>query len=719
MVGKQFDRSDVNETHNPGKSVSRGRSNVGSQPIQPLKISAFSKRREVPVKDTHTDTVLASAKNSDSTVAPHAPALASKTIELGKSGKPTKSAKLAKSTKAKASRPAYRLPPVDLFNLQRTIVQQCLVPTLKSKMLRMSIAWLGAVAAIGSATGLAFLWLASPPPPTDCQTVTLQSPEAHRLYCAQEKANSGKLDDLVAGMKLLQQWTPEQPLYREARQAIDDWSALVLLSARGRMAKGDVKQAIEAANQIPAASEVYLEAQEEIAQWRQEWQHGDVIYAKAQEAIKAQNWKLASQQVLELGYLNHEYWRIQQADGLSKQIVVEKQARISLTQAQKVAKGGTPEVLGQALALVKQIPSNTYASPEAQTVLQQWSQTLINVGLQQWRDGDRPGAMATALQIPLNPSLPSEGRDLIQFSQAQTLANKSLTSTQTEPTWSEIWSLLEALAAIQQIAPESIFYADAQAEREIWQAQLEDLKQLGLAHLTASLNDRSALQFAIAQANLIRVDRPRSTQAQTLIAQWNQKIQQLDDQPYLARAQNWAASGQIPDLRTAIAQANQIPTDRAAWQQAQGLIAQWYQQIQTIEDQPILDKAQALAKQGKLNEAIAVAEKIQPNRALYNQAQTGINDWKNKLRDAEIAADQPILDRAYGLAARQRLTMAIEVASQIAPDRALYDEAQAAIDIWTDERDSIWQVWADDPSLIEEANSDAPEEDYNEPGSSE
>lgn len=132
-----------------------------------------------------------------------------------------------------------------------------------------------------------------------------------------------------------------------------------------------------------------------------------------------------------------------------------------------------------------------------------------------------------------------------------------------------------------------------------------------------------------------------------------------------------------------------------------------------------MDKAQALAKQGKLNEAIAVAEKIQPNRALYNQAQTGINDWKNKLRDAEIAADQPILDRAYGLAARQRLTMAIEVASQIAPDRALYDEAQAAIDIWTDERDSIWQVWADDPSLIEEANSDAPEEDYNEPGSSE
>ncbi|PSB04920.1 hypothetical protein C7B76_31930, partial [filamentous cyanobacterium CCP2] len=95
---------------------------------------------------------------------------------------------------------------------------------------------------------------------------------------------------------------------------------------------------------------------------------------------------------------------------------------------------------------------------------------------------------------------------------------------------------------------------------------------------------------------------------------------------------------------------------------------------------------------------IDAAAKIQPNRALYEQAQAGINEWKGKIRAAEIAEDQPILDRAYGLAARQRLSMAIDVAAQIAPGRALYSEAQAAIDVWSRERDSLWKIWDNDPA---------------------
>jgi uncharacterized protein (UPF0548 family) len=116
------------------------------------------------------------------------------------------------------------------------------------------------------------------------------------------------------------------------------------------------------------------------------------------------------------------------------------------------------------------------------------------------------------------------------------------------------------------------------------------------------------------------------------------------------------------------------------------LIAKWTRQVQTIEDQPILNQARALAKQSKWTEAIQTANKIRADRALYKDAQAAANDW---IAQIQIAQDQSLLDEARGLADRGRLTRAISLASEIGYGRALYDDAQSAIARWSDQRDTI------------------------------
>ena len=132
--------------------------------------------------------------------------------------------------------------------------------------------------------------------------------------------------------------------------------------------------------------------------------------------------------------------------------------------------------------------------------------------------------------------------------------------------------------------------------------------------------------------------------------------------------------------------ASQVPQGRALRIEAQTRIADWTREIQEIQDRPIIDEAIALGNQGQLLEAIAIAQQIQPDRALYSRAQTLAQEWT---RTIQIAEDQPIFNQAKDLAYEGKLTRAINLANQIAPGRALYDEVQHAIGLWKVEREYI------------------------------
>ena len=530
-------------------------------------------------------------------------------------------------------------------------------------------------------------WLTRIPPLPNCEEISTYSADSDRLYCAKTLAETKAADHLTAAIALAAPWPETHPLYAESQPLLASWSKALLDVARNHVHKGQLAVAVGLAEQIPETSPTYSDAQASIQGWQAEWERGQAIQAHVQQSIQSRDWRQAREALQGLKQLYTDYWLQHQFRRLQQQIRIEQQAWSQLEQARELAYFGQPEGLGAAIALARQINLQSRAWVEAKDEIDGWSHDLLFYSFKRWELGDLDGAISAVQQVPADPTLAPEAQDLIQFSHAQRLASSV---SNWRPSLEQIFYLLEAITATQQIPARSPFYQSAQTNLQNWREQLKDLIHLQLATLVAGLGRQSTYQLAIQQAQLISPDRPQRTQAQTLVAHWRKEIQRLQDWPYLRRADRLAAVGTIPALQAAIAEARKVELGRALRIEGQTRIWAWTNQIQVIEDQPILNQANRLASQGKLRQAIETADKIQSDRALYATAQTSIKDW---IRRIQIVEDSPILRDAEELAAEGSLTAAIAVAAQIAPGRALYAEAQTAIAIWEAEREYIWSIW--------------------------
>lgn len=486
--------------------------------------------------------------------------------------------------------------------------------------------------------GGALLWLLSLPPAIDCKQISALSPDMERLQCAQQAAQSGELPKLLEGMKTLEQWTPDNPLYGEAQRLMTEWSNSILTYARQKMQQSDYKGAVELAKQIPKSSPAYPDAQAQITEWQKEWQQFEKIYVAAQQALKSQNWNVALEQILALREADFTYWRSQQANALSQQLSDEKEARKLLQQANNLARSGSPEQLSTAITLLSQIKRKTFTWAEAQVNFQRWSENLLGIGFQHWQKGGLDQAIATAKRVSLNPDLAEEAENLIWLSHATKLRVGSVGDWEVSPT--QLFKLVSASVIAAQIQPESRFYPQAQASLKSWRSQLQNVTQLQVAQMIANFWHPLSLQVAVDQAKQIPPKTPQRLQAQTLVAYWTREIERIEDRPYLTHARKLAEQGTIVSLQAAIAQAKQIRKGRALHGEAQSLIYAWGQQVEILEDQPILLNAQGLARQGRLNDAIQTAAQITPGRALYLEAQAAINDWSIEIRNLQNARYQ-------------------------------------------------------------------------------
>ncbi|MEX0267565.1 hypothetical protein AB3R30_00340 [Leptolyngbyaceae cyanobacterium UHCC 1019] len=517
----------------------------------------------------------------------------------------------------------------------------------RTKSWRWLLVSAGIFCVVGS-IGTAALWLLTTPPPSaDCQKTSSLSTEMEQLYCAQEAARSGELPKVLAGMDALDQWTPDHPLYREAQRLIAEWSQPILTAAHDRITQSDLKGAVELASRIPKTSPLYAEAQTDIAQWRQFWQKGEAIATTVQAALKAQQWNIAAERIGLLREFSQDYWRYERATALTQQLESEQRSRRYFAQAQDVAKLSQPQQLGAAIAGVSRMDTKTHAWSDAQKLLSQWSETLLSLSYQNWVKGNLAQSMALAKLVIPNPKLTQTAQDLLWLSQAR---SHSLDSRATlKPTVPQLWNLTAAIATADLLQPDSRYYPQAQANLKSWKAQLQDLTLLQLGWAVSSLQHPQALKLALWQGQQITRDRPRRAQAQTLVAYWQQALLKSEDLPYLAYARKLADKRSIPSLQAAIAQANGVAVGRPLRQEARTLIAAWTGNLQTIQDQPILDRAWTLASQGNLNGAIQTAAEIAPNRSLYGQAQGAIATWQSEIRAAEIArirAQEAALERS-------------------------------------------------------------------------
>ncbi|PZV10089.1 MAG: hypothetical protein DCF22_17355 [Leptolyngbya sp.] len=517
--------------------------------------------------------------------------------------------------------------------LEKTNPPRSLWSRTKSwRWLLVSISIFSVVGSIGAAA----LWLLTTPPPSaDCQKISSLSTDMEQLYCTQEAARSGELPKLLAGMDTLNRWAPDHPLYREAQRLIAEWSQPVLTAARDRITQSDLTGAVELASRIPKTSPLYLEAQADITKWQRFWQKGEAIATAAKTAMKAQQWGITAEKIGLLREFTQDYWRYERTNALTQQLESEQRSRRYFAQAQEVAKPYQPEQLGAAIAVVSRMDTKTYAWADAQKMLSQWSETLLSLSYQNWVKGNLAQSMTLAKRVAPNPKLTQTAQDLIWLAQARSHSLGSRTTL--KPTLPQLWNLTAAIATAELLQPASRYYPQAQANLKSWKAQIQDFTLLQLGWAVSSLPQPQALQLAIWQGQQITSDRPRRAQAQTLVAYWQQALLKSEDLPYLAYARKLADTRSIPALQAAIAQATVVQAGRPLHPEAQTLVAAWTGTIQTIQDQPTLDRAWALASQGNLNGAIQTAAGIAPNRSLYGQAQGAIASWQAEIRAAEIA----------------------------------------------------------------------------------
>ena len=525
----------------------------------------------------------------------------------------------------------------------------------------------------------AFLWLLTMPPPPNCQQLSPLAADGERLYCAQQAAKSGKLEQLESAIALVQAWPKEHPLYSQGQHLIGEWSKAMLGFARAKIELGDLKGALAIVAKIPKTSPSYPEVQEAVTAWEKNWQEGQKLYDTALAALKSEDLKKAWDYAQALFKLENIFWSQKRYNELIQQISLERNGWQRLQEARDLAQDGTPQKFAEAIVLARKIDSQLFARAKAEKEIEGWSRTLLAMATKRLGAKDLPGAIEAASVVPQDSPLFAEAQDLMQLGRAQAVTWNQSIST---PLAQHIFSLLEGQGAASKIAPGRPLYKQAQVQIENLQVQFQDLLRLEVASTIASFGQVGAFQVAIEQAQTIGQKQPRRVHAQTLVAAWRREIQRIEDKSFVTLAKQLAEAGTVEGLKGGIAQVLLISQNRPRRVEAQTLLAQWTKRIEVIQDQPFLDEAIALAKQGKLGAAIEKASEIKSGRTLYAKAQDNVYEWVSEL---QVAQDRPILDRAAELASGGSLSAAIDMASQIGYGRALHSEAAGAIGRWSAE----------------------------------
>ncbi len=497
------------------------------------------------------------------------------------------------------------------------------------------ITLMSCLAASGAALG-AFLWLINLPPTANCDNTATVTTDRAQLFCAQTAAESGELSDVLAALDLTSGWSSEHPLYYEVQPLIEQWSWVVLTAAEQELrANGTMAEAQGLVSHIPPHSSVFAQAQETMGRWQSEWEQGEAIMTTANEALEQKDWATASKQVQALAELKNSHWRVEQVQALARQIRQERRAQDLLNEAIATATLGGSDRLGAALRTASQIDENTYAHGHAQPYLNRWSDLLLKLGLDKWYASDLNAAIALGRSAALNPDRAKSAQELIWLSQARQLAQQSLVTWRTSP--DQLVSIYRAMLMANRVPQDSPYYGQAQSSVATWRGHLGDLAQLQTAQAVGTVRDIDALKVAIGQAETVPLGHPRRVQAQTMMAHWRQEIERLEDRPQLIKAHGLAQDKTLDGLRQAIQTANTIPLHRALRGEAQNWAYVWTNDLQVIEDRPMLDRARSLAAQGNLFQAIAEASGVKSGRALHGEARAAIANWQRQIAAAERA----------------------------------------------------------------------------------
>ena len=512
-----------------------------------------------------------------------------------------------------------------------------------------------------------------------------------RIYCAELAANKQTVDNLLEAIALLKELPPDHPMKAQVDEYLAQWSKDILALGDDSFQKGQLETAIATARRIPANTSAQALVEKQIKKWQDVWQKADALYQQAEQALRDGNWPVATRFSSQLLNIENRYW----AESKYTEILEKgKQAREDakqLNRAYQLVSMGSISNLIEAIEIAKSVNPNSYAYNPAQKIIQDASQKLLGIARTSLDNEDWRGIIQIANRLSRVIDTP-EAKRLDDLAQAIAKSQEGTAA-----------GLEAALARLDRIDRTSPFYDRIQRLSLRWRRDIEGLSSLERARQLASSGQNADLVAAIAQARLVPQSSPRFNEAITQIRRWTEQVEGSEDRPILARAEQLAAGGGAQTYQAAIQQASLIGPNRALYKDAQEKISRWSTSLETNQDQPYLDQAQALARVGNYQDAINFVSQIPSGRSLYNQAQANIRTWQASLNNqnrtttpvpevpsipsspevtnSRIDGGADILVTAQGQAGTN-LQEAIATAQTIPNISSAYTTAQAQIQEW-------------------------------------
>lgn len=511
---------------------------------------------------------------------------------------------------------------------------------------------------------------------------------SRRIYCAQIEAEQGTVDSFLRAINLVEALPNNHPLRDEINNNVEEWAVAILDIAEKEFQRGELEAAIKTARRIPDHVQVYEVVEERIEKWRNIWREGEEIFANVEQELRQSDWNRAFREAVKLLDLSNKYWASTKYNETVENIQIAQEESRQLDNAYAILRRGGIDNWLAAIADAEKITPQSYAYQEAQDLIEDATEKITDY-VTGLIDNRQWSELADVTnRIPASLELSDEVNDWKTFASAGLDAKMGT-----------VENLELAILAVEAIEPDRPLYQDAQDLIHRWQLEIEDVTQLQEARTIAAGGSNDDLNQAIAAADMIPASNPRYSEARQEINQWRRTIQLREDQPILDQARSLARGGSISDLRQAIAQAQLIGPNRALSEEAEQEIGQWRANIQRQEDQPILNQAIALGDARNYDGAIQTARQIGRGRVLYQEAQTQISQWQREI-DAKQA-----LQEAYLIAqgkTPQALVSAISVVRQIPSSTNMSSEGKQALNRWSFQLLSMAQTMAN-RSLLQQA----------------
>jgi hypothetical protein len=490
-----------------------------------------------------------------------------------------------------------------------------------------------------------------------------------RLHCAQLAASKQTVKDLLQAISLVKQLPKSHPLRAEIDRMIEQWSRDILQLADQSFQAGRIDEAIEMARQVPKEESAYQLVEEQITKWQTTWSKAEGIYKEAEDQLREQKWHQAFMLAAKLLRVNNNYWATTKYDQLNRLIVSAREDGDKLAKAKSLAQSRSVNNILKAIQIAESVEQDSYVYGKAQEVLPEYGRKVLDLAQAQLERQDADEAISIAQRIPQSTGIQIDIEDFIAIAEAQ--KNAWLGTTD---------GLGAAIAQAQQIDVSRPAYEKAQKLIANWQLEIQDVAHLEKARAMASMGSITDLSAAIAEAQLIADGNPRAQEAKQEIGTWVAQIQTIEDRPYLDRADQIAMFNDINSLQAAIAEASQVRRGRALYREARRKIANWTDKVQRIEDQPYLDRARELARSGDLPSAIATAKQITSGRALSGEAQAAVDDWQGQIRARENWRKA----REVAIAGTpEALSEAMRLANRVPDGSLLRNDVNIAIDQWS------------------------------------